>query len=94
MRYLVTAEWVVDDEETARRLTGALASAQGADTAVMRPLPDLPEGFHRGCSREGCACHRPGPVCEECMCADGQRHCARCGWLHDKHPLCRWQVKS
>jgi hypothetical protein len=89
-RYLVKAEWIVSDRESALRLSDSLHMTMGADSAVMQSLPDRPEGFHRGCSREGCPCHMVGPVCEECMCVSdtiGGRYCPRCGWHHDKHEV-------
>lgn len=86
-RYRVHAEWVIEEQADAHRLAESLMH-MGAETAGSSPIEDRPEGFHRGCSREGCPCHTPGRVCEECICVDGQRHCPRCGWLHDKHAVC------
>lgn len=87
MKYKVEAEWIVDDQATAHHLAESLMH-MGAETAGSSPIQDRPEGFHRGCPREGCACHVAGPVCEECMCVDGGRFCPRCGWGHDKHGVC------
>lgn len=86
MRYRVEAEWIVEDREQAFQLAGSLMH-MGAETSSCSPLPDRPEDFHRGCSREGCPCHLPGPVCEECMCISPETgpYCPRCGWHHDKH---------
>lgn len=86
-RYRVHAEWVIENQGQAFQLAGALMH-MGADSSSSEPLPERPAGFRPGCPREGCPCHTPGPVCEECMCVDGQRHCPRCGWIHDKHAVC------
>jgi len=85
-RFKVEAEWVVDGREEAFRLSEALM-LMGAETSGCSPIPVIPEGFRAGCSREGCRCRVPGPVCEECMCIGPETgpYCPRCGWHHDKH---------
>lgn len=96
-KYKVTAEWIVEGKDVAFGLAEALM-LQGAETSGCAPLDERPEGFHRGCSREGCPCHTPGPVCEECMCVLPNRseivvYCPRCGWSHDKHAVCGYRTK-
>lgn len=93
-RYLVQGEWVVEDQEAAFRLAEAL-KLMGAAPACTH-VEDRPDGFHRGCSREGCPCHRPGPVCDECMCvgSETRSNCPRCGWSHDKHAVCGYRTEA
>lgn len=85
-RFRVEAEWIVEGREEAVRLAESLM-LMGAETSSSEPLPEIPDGFRPGCSRQACPCRRPGPVCEECMCISPETgpYCPRCGWHHDKH---------
>lgn len=91
-KYKVQAEWIVEGRDAAFGLAESMM-LMGAETSGCAPLEDRPEGFHRGCPREGCPCHEAGPVCEECMCTDGGRFCPRCGWSHDRHAVCSYREK-
>lgn len=93
-RYKVTAEWIVEDKDAALQLAESLMR-MGAETSGCEPIESRPEGFHRGCPREGCPCHTPGPVCEECMCvgAESMSFCPRCGWSHGRHAVCGYRTE-